>query len=75
MQHHHKGYRGTGCSYALMSDFKVLLYMYLVDKGKLRQSLIMAVMDICGHILLGIEQALMLHSVSNCSLHVALVIS
>ena len=55
---------GTGCSYAvhcmqMMSDFKVLLPNHHVSKG---QSLMIAVMDV--DLLLGIEQALMLHSVS-----------
>ena len=47
--------------YTLMSDFKVLLPNHHVNKGKLRRSLMMAVMDV--DLLLGIEQALILNIV------------
>ena len=71
MQCHRKGTGvATGCSYALMSDFKMLCcHVSLVprlepettghvNKAKLQQSLLMDV-----DLPLGTEQALMLHSV------------
>ena len=46
--------------YALMPDFKVLFLITMSTfEGNLRWSLMMAVMDV--DLLLGIEQALMLH--------------
>ena len=46
--------------YALMSDFKVLFLITMSTfEGKLRWSLMTAVMDV--DLLLGTEQALMLH--------------
>ena len=77
MQYHCKGTYGV---LDVCPDVRlmVLLPNHHVNKGKLRWSLMMAVMDV--DLLLGIEQALMLHSISIndivlCIFDVALAIS